>query len=141
MTSHISNSENRSVRLIGEVSATDQNATVYDVYWSKNGVKIDIEAGGKIQLKKSDNNQSLTIHNVNHRDAGSYRLTAISSAGSNESEIYFGKILSFIKTLSTFVIFCKSEIVKSNSEVHIMYFICLHKCIHAQKSDICENEK
>lgn len=104
MTSHISNNENRSVRLIGKVSATDKNATVYDVYWSKNGVKIDFEAGGRIQLKKSDKNQSLTIHNVNDRDSGSYRLTAISSAGSNESEMHLGNILSFIKILSIFVI-------------------------------------
>lgn len=121
MTSEISNNENRSVILIGNVSATDKNATVYAVYWSKNGVKIDIEAGGRIQLKKSGKNQSLTIHNVNHRDTGFYRLTAISSAGSNESEFHLGNILSFIKILSIFVI-CKSEIVKSNSEVHIMYY-------------------
>lgn len=90
LTSHISNNENRSVRLIGKVSATDKNATVNAVYWSKNGVKIDIEAGGRIQFKNSDKNRSLTIHNVNDGDAGSYRLTAISSAGSNESEIHFG---------------------------------------------------
>lgn len=95
MTSHISDTKNRCVRLIGEVSLTDQNSTVHAVYWSKNGEKIDTQAGGRMCMKMSIKSPSLTIHNVNARDAGSYQLTAISNAGSNASEIVFGNVVFY----------------------------------------------
>lgn len=95
MTSHISDNENRCVRLNGKVSSTEQNSTVLAIHWSKNGKLIDTQAGGRISVKMSNKNPSLTIHNVKLEDAGSYQLTAISDAGSNESEIVFGNVVFY----------------------------------------------
>lgn len=93
MANHKTDNENRSVRLMGEVSTIDQNPQVHTVFWCKNGVKIDTKARGRINVKLSMKNPSLTIHNVNLEDAGSYRLTAISFAGPTESEIVLGSIV------------------------------------------------
>lgn len=79
--------------MIGEVSTNDQNPPVQKVFWCKNGVKIDSKARGRINVNVSIWNISLTIHNVNLGDAGSYRFTAISYAGPTESEIVLGSIV------------------------------------------------
>lgn len=79
--------------MIGEVSTNDQNPPVQKVFWCKNGVKIDSKARGRINVNVSIWNPSLTIHNVNLEDAGSYRFTAISYAGPTESEIVLGSIV------------------------------------------------
>lgn len=93
LTRCIINDENRSVTLIGKDSATGENSKVHTVYWSKNGEKINHRVGERKYSKVTVQNPSLTIYNVNHQDAGSYRFTATSSAGSNESEIVFGKVV------------------------------------------------
>lgn len=93
LTRCIINNKNRSVTLIGKVSATGENSKVHTVYWSKDGEIIDKKIGERKFSKVTVENPSLTIHNVNHQDAGSYRFTAISSAGSNEGEIVFGNVV------------------------------------------------
>lgn len=95
MTSHISDNENRSVKLIGKFFATEESSKEHSANWRKNGEKIDSQAGGRVYIKMSDNNTSLIIQNVNKQDAGSYRFTAISSAGSTESEIVLGSIIVY----------------------------------------------
>lgn len=88
-TSHKSYNGTRSVKLIGNVSVIDGYPALHSVNWFKNGEMIDIQAGGRIHLKRSDKNPSLTIHNVNHQDAGSYRLTVTNAVGSDNSDIVF----------------------------------------------------
>lgn len=87
---------------MGEVSTIDQNPPVHTVFWCKNGVQIDTQASGRVNVIVSIKKPSLTIHNVNLKDAGSYRLTAISSAGPTESEIVLGSIV----IVFIFVKFC-----------------------------------
>lgn len=93
LTRCITNNKNRSVTLIGKVSETGENSKVHTVYWSKNGEKIENKVGERKYSKVTVQNPSLTINNVNHQDAGSYQFTAITSAGSQESEIVFGNIV------------------------------------------------
>lgn len=102
LTRCIISNKNRSVTLIGKVSATGENSKVHTVYWSKNGEKINHRVGERKYSKVTVKNPSLTIHNVNHQDAGSYRFTAITSAGSQESEIVFGNIVFYIIQLIAF---------------------------------------
>lgn len=96
LTRCIINHKNHSVILAGKVSATGENFKVHTVYWSKNGEIIDNKVGDRKYSKVTVQNPSLTIHNVNRQDAGSYRFTAITSAGSQESEIVFGNIVFYI---------------------------------------------
>lgn len=97
-TSHKSYNGTRSVKLIGNVSVIDGYPALHSVNWFKNGEMIDIQAGGRIHLKRSDKNPSLTIHNVNHQDAGSYRLTVTNAVGSDNSDIVFGTCnIGFLK--------------------------------------------
>lgn len=93
MTNHETDNENRSVRLMGEVSTIGKNPPVHTVFWCKNGVKKDTKARRRISVHVSIRNPSLTIHNVSLEDAGSYRLTAISYAGTTESEIVLGSFV------------------------------------------------
>lgn len=84
---HKSYKKTCSVRLIGKVSVTDRYPSVHTVYWTKNGQKIDSKAGGRKFSEVTVKNPTLTIHNVNHQDAGSYQLIAINAVGSNKSDI------------------------------------------------------
>lgn len=80
---------------MGEVSTINQSPPVHTVFWCKNGVQLDTKARGRVNVKVSIKNPSLTINNVNLEDAGSYRLTAISCAGPTESEIFLGSIVFY----------------------------------------------
>lgn len=85
--------ETRSVELIGNVSVIDQYPIVHTLFWTKNGKKIDPQTRGRKYSKVSVKSPSLTIHNVNHEDAGSYQLIATNAVGSNKSDIDLGNIL------------------------------------------------
>lgn len=89
-TFHTNCFETRSVELIGNVSVIDKYPKVDSVYWTKNGEKIDPQIGGRKYSKGSVKSPSLTIHNVNNEDAGSYELTATNAVGSNKSDIVLG---------------------------------------------------
>lgn len=103
MACHKIDNENRTVRLMSEVFTIDQNPPVQKVFWCKNGVAINTTARGRMSVNVSIKKPSLTIHNVNLEDAGSYRLTVISYAGPTEIEIVLGSIvfivLNICKTL------------------------------------------
>lgn len=88
-TSHKNDNETRSVKLIENVSVIDGYPAVNSVNWFSNVEMMDIQAGGRIHLTKSDKNPSLSIHNVNHQDAGSYRLTVTNAVWSDNSDIVF----------------------------------------------------
>lgn len=66
------------------------------MYWTKNGLKLDIgESRGKL-LGADVNNQSLIINDVNNYDAGVYKLIAINAVGETRSKgIVLGNILRF----------------------------------------------
>lgn len=74
----------------------DKFSETQEVFWTKNGVKIDFRESGVKYSGFDIEDQSLTIHNVNHQDAGSYQITAINSVGSTSSDIFvIGKNLLF----------------------------------------------
>lgn len=89
-TSHKNENETRSVKLIENVSVIDGYHAVHSVNWLSNGERFDIQARGRIHFTKSDKNPSLSIHNVNHQDAGSYRLIVTNAVWSDNSDIVFG---------------------------------------------------
>lgn len=92
-TFHTNCFETRSVVLIGNVSVIDKYPKVDSVYWTKNGEKIDPQIGERKYSKVSVKSPSLTIHNVNYEDAGSYELTATNAVGSFKSVIVLGNIV------------------------------------------------
>lgn len=60
-----------------------------DVFWSKNGQKLDTKGNGGRYTEVTVDNPSLTIFNVNENDAGYYQLTAANAAGSTSSDFLF----------------------------------------------------
>lgn len=83
MTNHQTFLKKRAVKLIGEVFPYDPD----NVFWSKNGEKLQTSKFGEKYSKVSRTDPSLTIFTVNEHDAGSYYLTAINAVGSTQSEI------------------------------------------------------
>lgn len=60
---------------------------IQDVFWTKDGEKVDIQGSGGKYCKVGDDDPSLIIHNVNHRDIGTYQLTATNAVGSAKSDV------------------------------------------------------
>lgn len=92
-TYHKNYNDTRSVELFGIVSVIDRYPKVNDVYWTKNGEEINTQAERWTYSKWGVKCPSLIIHNVNHQDAGSYRLTATNAVGSDKSDIVLGNCL------------------------------------------------
>lgn len=86
-SSHETDVENRSVKLIGKVFLYDQSHEILDVFWSMGENKIDTLEGGNKYSKVSIEEPSLTIFNVNEHDAGSYQLTATNAVGQTKSHV------------------------------------------------------
>lgn len=71
------------------------------MYWTKNGVKIEIEKTNGKYSGVDINDPSLTINNVNRNDAGNYHLTAINAVGETKSDvIVLGNRIHFVIFLS-----------------------------------------
>lgn len=88
--------QGNSVKLKCHVFLYDESPALNDVYWTKNGVKIDIEKTNGKYSGVDINDPSLIINNVNHNDAGDYQLTAINAVGETKSEvIVLGNIIPF----------------------------------------------
>lgn len=86
-TSFVTNIENKSVKLMGEVYFLENSPGILKTFWTKNGKKINIkESAGKLSELITDN-PSLTITNVGPDDAGEYKLTAVNAVGSTTSEV------------------------------------------------------
>lgn len=83
MTNHQTCLKKRALKLIGEVFPHDPE----NVFWSKNGEKLDTYKFGEKYSEVSVKDPSLTIFTVNEHDAGSYYLTASNAVGSTQSEI------------------------------------------------------
>lgn len=66
---------------------SDDSPDIKNIFWSKNGEKLDIQgSGGKLSGVTIDD-PSLTITNVSQEDAGKYQLTAINAIGQNNSVV------------------------------------------------------
>lgn len=85
--SHGTDFMNRSIKLNGAVFVSDDSPDIQEVFWSKNGEKIDIQGSGGRLSGVTNDDPSLTIRNVSQEDAGIYRLTAINAIGQNNSVV------------------------------------------------------
>lgn len=85
--SHVTDFMNRSIKLNGAVFVSDDSPGIQEVFWSKNGEKIDIQGSGGRLSGVTIDDPSLTIRNVSQEDAGKYQLTAINAVGPNDSAI------------------------------------------------------
>lgn len=90
------NMKTKSVELVGNVFVYDGSPKIEEVYWKKNGEKIDTkESGGKLSTVTVDD-PSLTITNMNPDDAGEYQLFAENTEGTTSSDIIIIGILIYV---------------------------------------------
>lgn len=86
MVNHRTYIKNKSIKLIATVFPFEKSLAVKDVFWTRNGDKIDTQGSSGKYSKVSVKNPSLTIFGVNKHDEGSYQLTAINVVGSTKSD-------------------------------------------------------
>lgn len=87
---------NKSVKLVGNVFVYDGSPDILEVFWTKNGEKIDTQgSGGRLSTVTVDD-PSLTIRDVSHIDAGKYKLIARNAVGTTSSDIITIGILIYI---------------------------------------------
>lgn len=87
---------NKSVKLVGNVFVYDGSPDILEVFWTKNGEKIDPQgSGGRLSAVTVDD-PSLTIRDVGHIDAGEYKLIARNAVGTTSSDIIAIGILIYI---------------------------------------------
>lgn len=87
---------NKSVKLVGNVFVYDGSPDILEVFWTKNGEKIDTQgSGGRLSTVTVDD-PSLTIRDVSHIDAGEYQLIARNAVGTTSSDIIAIGILLYI---------------------------------------------
>lgn len=87
MISHSTCIQAKTVKLIGNVFLYDDSPAIQNVFWTKNGEKIDTYRSGGRYLGMTIEDPSLIINSVNHHDAGEYQLIAINQVGSTQSDI------------------------------------------------------
>lgn len=86
----------KSVKLVGNVFVYDGSPDILEVFWTKNGEKIDTQgSGGRLSTVTVDD-PSLTIGDVSHIDAGEYKLIARNAVGTASSDIIDIGILIYI---------------------------------------------
>lgn len=101
MVSHDVCFQNNSVKLIGKVYLdSGKLPAIQDVFWTKDGEKVDIQGSGGKYCEVGVDDPSLIIHNVNHRDIGSYQLLATNAVGSTRSDVivlgkYYNRSVKF----------------------------------------------
>lgn len=86
-TSHRTCMENRSTELIANVFLYEKLPVLNNVFWTKNGEKLDTKGSGGRYHGVTTTEPSLTIFDVNAHDAGSYQLTATNLVGSTKSDV------------------------------------------------------
>lgn len=79
--------EEHSIKLIGNVFLKDQIPAAQNVFWTKDGKKLNKSEKSNKYSDVTIIAPSLIIYHVNEHDAGSYQLTATNAVGSNESDI------------------------------------------------------
>lgn len=86
-TSQETNIKCKRLKLIGNVSLYDDSPDILEVFWTKNGEKIDSRGSGGRLSEVTIDNPSLIIRDVNVDDAGNYQLTAVNAVGSTTSNV------------------------------------------------------
>lgn len=87
------NIKKKIVKLIGNIFLDDDSPGLLEVFWTKNGKKIDIKGSGGRLSEVTIDDPSLIIKEVCHHDAGPYQLTATNAVGPTKSdEIVLGNI-------------------------------------------------
>lgn len=69
------------------MSLSDGSPNILEVFWTKNGERINSQKRGGRLPNVSIEDPSLTIKDVCHKDIGKYQLTAVNAVGENISEI------------------------------------------------------
>lgn len=86
----------KTVKLVGNVFVYDGSPDILEVFWTKNGEKIDTEVSdGRLSTVTVDD-PSLTIRDVSHTDAGEYKLIARNAVGTASSDIITIGILIYL---------------------------------------------
>lgn len=93
--------QTHSVKLIGDVFVGDDLPVIDEIYWTKNGNKIDTQVNEEKYSKVSVDIPSLNIYNVNQYDAGHYTLTATNAAGTTVSDAIVLGILETTQLIHT----------------------------------------
>lgn len=98
--------ENRAIELIANVFLYEKLPVLHNVFWTKNGEKLDTQGSGGRYNGMTTTEPSLTIFDVSEHDAGSYQLTATNLVGATTSDvIVLGKsICIFILLKNSFYI-------------------------------------
>lgn len=69
------------------MSLYDDSPDIQEVFWTKNGEKIDTRGSGGRLSEVTIDNPSLIIRDVNVDDAGIYQFTALNVVGSTTSDV------------------------------------------------------
>lgn len=77
----------RSVKLRCDVFLYDESPAVNALYWTKNGIELDVTKSYGKYSRVDMNDPSLIINSVNHNDAGDYQLIAVNAVGETRSEV------------------------------------------------------
>lgn len=79
--------QGHSVNLRCDVFLYQDSPALTDVFWTKDGIKLDIATHNGKYAVSDTTYPSLTINNVNYNDAGDYQLTVVNAVGKSSSEV------------------------------------------------------
>lgn len=85
--SHNTCIKNHSITLIGNVFLYEECLDIQNLFWSRNGKKLEPHLNGGKYLEVGKSDPSLTIFDINQHDAGSYQLTATNAVGTTQSNV------------------------------------------------------
>lgn len=85
--SHETDFDKRSIKLKGVVVLSGDSPGIREVFWSKNGEKIDVHGSCGRLSGVTINDPSLTIKDVSKDDVGKYLLKARNAIGTNTSDV------------------------------------------------------
>lgn len=91
------------------MSLYDGSPDIQEVFWTKNGEKIDTQGSGGRLSEVTIDDPSLTIRHVSNEDAGDYQFTAVNAVGSTTSDVIVLGICIFLDIIHQ----CKRGNMKS----------------------------
>lgn len=84
--------------MIGNATLYDDSPAILEVFWTKNGEKIDTRGSGGRLSEVTIDDPSLIIRDVNVDVAGTYQFTAVNAVGSTNSDVIVLGIYRYIST-------------------------------------------